>query len=838
MMQQAAFHLLHFIGLGRARVLVNGADVLGSTFYEPAQTDWRKRLLYGTVEVAPGALRAGAPNAVGVILGNGMYNVPAPSAGRYTKWTGSFGPRQLLLALVVSLDDGSNFTLATGGGAWTATDGGPVTFSHEYAGEDWDAALEVPGWAAPGFNASANPRVAWAPAADCSATAPAGALEPAAAEPVSVVEELPALNWTAPAVTPGMVLVDVGKNFAGTAVVTVAGVAAGATLRVWPSETMAGGAIVQASGGTPVYWQHTAATNGTVTLAPVFATYGWRWLAVQVLPPPPPPLAAPPQGGNGTISLLSATYGGNCGAAAGDATAAVAAWCGAAAAACSFQVCVCGDNACGAGAPPCLPDPAQECAKDFAVTWRCSADAPGAPNRSAYLPAEADNGVAALTCGPPPPPPPTPNVTAARGRFVRAAARTVGTWSCSNPQVNRIHAITLEAVAANLQHVLTDCPHRERLGWLEVSHLMFPSIAYNFDISRLWAKIARDTVDSQQPDGMVPDIAPEYTVFNGAFRDSPEWGSAAVLNPAWLLSWYGDSATAADTYQTAARYVDYLLGKREASGLLSYGLGDWIPVVASPPGVTATGVLFQDLHAMAAMATALGKPAEAANYTRLAAATAAAYAAAFAGAWPTQAAAGIALALGVPLANASAAAAFLVGDVRARGNVTTSGEIGNRYALLALGDAPGGADAVWASLLRTDAPGYGVMLARGETALAETWTDAPGDSHIHAMYGHIDEYLFSRVAGIRQAAGGRAWRDVVLAPVLPAGLDWVNASFDSPRGLIHAAAVDVGAGAVELTVEVPPGVRAEVVLPRSGRTVLIAAGVRHVLRDTHTERRD
>ena len=43
------------------------------------------------------------------------------------------------------------------------------------------------------------------------------------------------------------------------------------------------------------------------------------------------------------------------------------------------------------------------------------------------------------------------------------------------------------------------------------------------------------------------------------------------------------------------------------------------------------------------MATALGKPAEAANYTRLAAATAAAYAAAFAGAWPTQAAAGIAL---------------------------------------------------------------------------------------------------------------------------------------------------------------------------------------------------
>jgi alpha-L-rhamnosidase len=83
----------------------------------------------------------------------------------------------------------------------------------------------------------------------------------------------------------------------------------------------------------------------------------------------------------------------------------------------------------------------------------------------------------------------------------------------------------LQAFESNLQSVLTDCPHRERLGWLEVSHLVFPALAFNFDISRLWAKIALDTVDSQLPNGMVPDIAPEYTIFSGGFRDSPEWGS-------------------------------------------------------------------------------------------------------------------------------------------------------------------------------------------------------------------------------------------------------------------------------------------------------------------------
>lgn len=308
---------------------------------------------------------------------------------------------------------------------------------------------------------------------------------------------------------------------------------------------------------------------------------------------------------------------------------------------------------------------------------------------------------------------------------------------------------------ANLQSVLTDCtragygegagggcvllsssdsagPHRERLGWLEASHLLFPALAYNFDVSRLWAKIALDTVDSQLPSGMVPDIAPEYTVFAGGFRDSPEWGSAAVLNPYWLYEWYGNAAVLNETYATAVAYVDYLLTRRTPACTLDYGLGDWIPVVPSPPGVTATAILVQDLDALAVTAAALGHAAAAANYTALSRAVAAAYQAAFGGAsggaYPTQCAAGMALTLGItPAAAVAAARAYMVDDVSERGacggaavrvsrramrggragNVTTSGEIGNRYALLALADVPGGGGiaAVWASLLRTDSPG-------------------------------------------------------------------------------------------------------------------------------------
>jgi hypothetical protein len=54
---------------------------------------------------------------------------------------------------------------------------------------------------------------------------------------------------------------------------------------------------------------------------------------------------------------------------------------------------------------------------------------------------------------------------------------------------------------------------------------------YNFDASSLALKIVEDIAAAQLPSGLVPDIAPEYVVFDGGFRDSPEWGSALLQLP-------------------------------------------------------------------------------------------------------------------------------------------------------------------------------------------------------------------------------------------------------------------------------------------------------------------
>ena len=93
---------------------------------------------------------------------------------------------------------------------------------------------------------------------------------------------------------------------------------------------------------------------------------------------------------------------------------------------------------------------------------------------------------------------------------------------------------------------------------------------------------------AQNPDGLVPEISPEYTVFTWGgdmFRDSPEWGSSSILIPWYLYQWYGDRQVLADSYPMMQRYAAYL-EKKSSNHILSEGLGDWYDLGPNPPGVS------------------------------------------------------------------------------------------------------------------------------------------------------------------------------------------------------------------------------------------------------------
>ena len=166
---------------------------------------------------------------------------------------------------------------------------------------------------------------------------------------------------------------------------------------------------------------------------------------------------------------------------------------------------------------------------------------------------------------------------------IHSTAPAVSEFTTSNDLFNRIYTLVRWAQLNNVVSVLTDCPHREKLGWLEQTHLNGPALRYNFDLDAFFPKTMNDIADSQHADGMVPTMAPEYTSFSGGFLDSPEWGSAFPLIAWQQYEFTGDKELLRRYYPGMARYASYLASK--ASGdIVSYGLSDWYDIGPGRPG--------------------------------------------------------------------------------------------------------------------------------------------------------------------------------------------------------------------------------------------------------------
>ncbi len=712
---------VYISGLGLFELHLNGRKV-GNDVLKPGWTNYRKTCLYGAYDVTK--LLRGGPNALGVMLGNGIYNV-APGK-RYVKFVGSFGPPKVILQLEITYNDGSTQTVVTDG-SWRVVPS-PITFNSIYGGEDYDARREVPGWDMPGLDETKLPHTT-------VLAGPGGKLVPQNIPPVRVMRVYKPIRITQP--QPGVYVYDLGQNFSGWPQITVRG-PRGAVVKIIPGELLDSHDLVtQRSSGQPEFFRYTLKGGGDETWHPRFSYYGFRYLEIH-----------------------GATR-----------------------------------------------DPRQIKNK--------------------------------------------PLLLAVEGQFVHSSASNAGAFSSSDPLFNRIHSIIKAAIESNMQSIMTDCPHREKLGWLEEDDFMGPSIMYNFDVSTLFSKVERDMRDAQLADGMVPDTAPEYTVFSGGYRDSPEWGST-YLTAAWdLYRWYGDSAALQRNYNGFKKYADYLT--RKAHGhILSYGLGDWYDLGPKPPGyaqltpvaVTATTVYYHDLVLLQKMAALLGKTDDAAKYAALAGEVKSAFnhkffhAATDSYATGSQTSDAMPLVLGMePPGTGPALLANIINDVRAHGNKMTTGEIGHRYLLLALADA-GRSDVIYDIESQTNRPGYGYILKQGATTLTEAWDANPLASQNHFMLGQLDEWFYRDLVGISMAPGATGFSKIIIKPQPVGHITWAEASFRSIRGVI-ASHWSLQGGRFQLRVTVPPNTTATVYVSardaasvsEGGRPAGSASGVRFLRMD-------
>ncbi|MFD2287676.1 Bacterial alpha-L-rhamnosidase [Pedobacter petrophilus] len=389
-----------------------------------------------------------------------------------------------------------------------------------------------------------------------------------------------------------------------------------------------------------------------------------------------------------------------------------------------------------------------------------------------------------------------------RGLHIRNAAETVGSFRSSNELFNKTFTLIDWSIKSNMMSVFTDCPQREKLGWLEQLHLMGKSVNYNYATAPLFRKAMEDMRNSQLANGLVPEIAPEYVKFEWGgdmFRDSPEWGSSCILVPWDLYKYYGDLQALTDYYPVMQRYIKYLESKANQH-ILSQGLGDWYDLGPKPPGVsqltpmgiTATAIYHYDLKILEKIAALLGKKEDVLAYSKLAAKVRKAFNARFFNAETKQYGSGSQAANAVAVymelvdeKDKQAVVENLVKDIQSHNNGLTAGDIGYRYVLRVLEDA-GRSDVIFDMNSRSDVPGYGMQIAKGATALTESWAALPTVSNNHFMLGHLMEWFYSGVGGIRQDENSVAFNKIRIEPHVVGDLTSADVSYDSPYGKISS----------------------------------------------------
>ncbi|MDP8998799.1 MAG: glycoside hydrolase family 78 protein, partial [Myxococcota bacterium] len=453
------------------------------------------------------------------------------------------------------------------------------------------------------------------------------------------------------------------------------------------------------------------------------------------------------------------------------------------------------------------------------------------------------------------------NKLAFLGHIVRTDNATTGSFTSSNRSLNLIHTIIDRSIASQMYSEFTDCPHIEKLGWIETSHLMFPSIADTYDIRAWMSKIAQDTVDSQVTGatdqatqnngslgtpGYATAIAPPFQLINGLSMD-PDWNGAIIFTPWEDYQAYGDPSVLRSSYPAMQRYLKWLEARYTPTNTIigDAQMGDWGQYqVSTPSALVVTAAFYRMADVTAQTAAILGDSANATAYANLAAMIKANFNAKFFNpatstyGTGTQASNAIPLFAGlVPSASANNVVGALTTVTQNLKYTITTGEIALRQMVSAL-TAYGRSDVLYKMALQPNQPGYRYIAETlGETTMIEYWNykDQWGNmrSRNHAMMGHIQDWFTRGLAGIDRASPG--YRDIVIKPYLPDNTAEpadsrtvsVAATIGSAFGSIGSGWQIANDGSLTMSVTIPVGATASVFVPALGNmqnTVFVSYG--------------
>jgi alpha-L-rhamnosidase len=411
-----------------------------------------------------------------------------------------------------------------------------------------------------------------------------------------------------------------------------------------------------------------------------------------------------------------------------------------------------------------------------------------------------------------------PELADIQGISVNTDFPQTGSFSCSNQILNDLHSILEHTVRNYNVHIPND-PVREKAGWTQDAQNAFDITAYLLDSRSMYVKWQHDFLDIIHPDGYVPPVTPSR--FDGPTINCPWWGGMIVYLPWKIYQYYGDRKILEESFDAMKKYTGYL-GSIDSSGIVSWGLGDWLEPgsvrpVMTPVPFTSTAGYYNTAMITAKTAELLGYNDDALKYASLAEEIRIAFNRHFLNvetgeyAKYSQASQLLPLYLGLtPDELRPLVMERLVAKIHASNDHVGTGFVATPYLLNGLSDMGLGELAYTMANQRTYPSWYDMVFNHGTPIFKEDW--GGGAVQMPPLGGGLGWWFYHSLAGIRPDPEVPGFRKFVIKPDMVPGLTNATGEYQSVYGLIRSSWKREQDG-LGLEVDVPANTRATVVLP-------------------------
>ncbi len=402
-----------------------------------------------------------------------------------------------------------------------------------------------------------------------------------------------------------------------------------------------------------------------------------------------------------------------------------------------------------------------------------------------------------------------------------------GGFECSDETANTLVEMALRSDLANFYYFPTDCPHREKNGWMGDASVSCEQVTLNFAPENSYHEWIRNICKAQADDGSLPGIVPTGG-WGFKWGNGPAWDCALTFIPYTTYLYRGDKEILKTCADSVFRYLNYISKRRDENGIIKIGLGDWlhagrpadwykVPLEFTDSVITmgickAAAYIFSELNLPLQKEFAQGlyneiRAAVRNNLVDLNTMT-------VIGRCQTGQALAIYFDVFEPAEKTGAFKVLkdIIGECDDHLDV---GMLGLRTLFHVLSEF-GEGDLAYKMITRRDFPGYGWFIERGLTCMPEDFQDLKREkrpnSLDHHFFGDITNWFITKVAGIVVNPYKRDCKEINIKPDFIASLDFAQAHYDTVCGRVSIIWERKG-GEITLTVDAPDMADGKIILP-------------------------